>query len=133
MYPMGLPKFVAALGLCGFLILLADLVMIGLFIYKLACRRMSWAPLGIGAGAVVAGILGTIAGVIGAYQLVASKAGAANPADLSDGIGMALVDVAVGVGSLLMAMVLTGILYVSKRPEEPPEAEGPTGPGEAGA
>jgi hypothetical protein len=127
-HTLGWKEILIAMGTAGFLILLTDVVMIGLFIDKLAKRRMSWILLWLGAGCVVAGILGTVLGMIGTYSLVAGKGGAASPADLSEGMAKALMASAVGLGSMLLALVLTGILHGFRRSGRPPRDEG-GGPG----
>jgi len=53
-------------------------------------HKIGWLAL-IGTIAPMLGLLGTVIGMIDAFTVIASKAGAANPADLAEGISKALV------------------------------------------
>jgi biopolymer transport protein ExbB len=75
-------------------------------------HKIGWLAL-IGTVAPMLGLLGTVIGMIDAFTVIASKAGAANPADLANGISKALVTTFEG---LVVAIpVLTAYTYFKNR------------------
>jgi biopolymer transport protein ExbB len=75
-------------------------------------HKIGWLAL-IGTVAPMLGLLGTVIGMIDAFTVIASKSGAANPADLAEGISKALVTTFEG---LVVAIpVLTAYTFFKNR------------------
>ncbi len=104
-------SLVKNLGLCGLLILpvLAGITVV--FTRRYHRSEMSWTPLWLGFLCLILGVLGTVIGVMDAFQKSASLGGAAGPGDLARDIAGSMWNSALGLGALGTALVLTMLLH----------------------
>lgn len=114
-----------ASGLFGALALLLGVGALVCAAAALATRKpkLTWVPLWLGIAAMISGVAGTVVGMIHAHERVAALGGAASPADLAEGISHALGASALGLVVLLVGVVASMVLHLTRRPERRPDEE----------
>jgi hypothetical protein len=114
------------MGLLGVLVILVGLMTLLFMGVGAFCEKLLWLPLVGGVLGLFTGVLGTVLGMVHAFSAVATLGGAATPADLSEGVGKAMITTLMGVAVLLLGVLGTaglGIFHGFRRPRADAEPE----------
>jgi hypothetical protein len=105
-------KALMSMGLLGLVVVIVGALTLLSVGAGAASRKLFWLPAAGGLFGLVVGIVGTIVGMVMAFSRIASLGGAANPADLAEGISMSLITSVMGLACLLLGVLGTGALAV---------------------
>ncbi len=101
-----------SMGVIGMFVLVIGLGVLASIVIGIASDKLVWMPVAGGLLGLLAGIIGTIIGMSTAFSKIASAGGAANPADLGEGISASLVTSVLGTVALLIGILGTVGLVV---------------------
>jgi len=110
LFPGGLSQFLRSCGVCGLLVLLLGAGVLFFILVSLITGRFAWTPLVLGALAGLLGLAGTVLGMVQSFSVISAKGGAANPADLADGISASLSTTFAGLAAFLVGLIGSLIL-----------------------